>query len=658
MDKLTNTIANLNPEQARVVAHDRGPMLVGAVAGAGKTLAIVTRMARMIGDGVQPGRILALTFSAKAASEMNARLASMVGTTDARVGTFHSLGYQIVKEEKLAPGFDLDERDRYRSIVKDVLGFRSMNWKGADLTIVLGFIGRAKAATALPGSDLARDMALALYNAQSSAQRTPELLCEAYAKAEEARKLANLITFDDMLLDAWKFLSTDEGGRGRWASRWDYVMQDECQDENVVQREIASMLARDHRNYVVVGDPAQAIYGFRGSDPTGILSFARTWGADVVHMNRNYRCGNAIVDAANGVLRAMGEGTRLDMVIAGERGVAGDVKATQYADMDHEAIGVVDEIKALGTDAVKYSDIAVLYRTNAQSRAVEEALLSNRIPYVVIGGTNFYDRLEVKSLLGYLRIAIGSGDFDAVRRSINSPFRFLGKAFVEKIDNAHREENTWTETVRRVATSKTSGLQSRQIPSALEWCKIVETIAHRIANAELDAESAKPAALIEYVIAETNFVHWITRDEGTESPENSRVSNVRELVRASERFATVEDLLDYVDEQIEAAKDAKKGRDPNRVTLMSIHRSKGLEWARVYVVGMNEKILPHARCENVDEERRLAYVAMTRARDVLRVSCVSNAAIGPRVMVLDPSRFLADAGLSVVQAPCIAAAAE
>lgn len=647
---LTQTIATLNPEQRDVVEHVRGPILVGAVAGAGKTTALVARIANLVEThDVDPRRILAVTFSAKAAGEMNERLRGMIGETDARVGTFHSLANQIVREEKLAPGYRLDERDRYRTIIKDVLGFRGMRWDSADLTTVSAYIGRAKASCALPGTPAALEVARKFYAVNPCAQRSPELLADAYARAEVARRDSMLITFDDMLLDAWHAMNSDESTRARWASRWDFVMQDECQDENLVQREIASMLARDHRNYMVVGDPAQAIYGFRGSDPSGLLAFAGAWSAKVVHMHRNYRCGDAIAAAANGVLGAMAPAAKLDMSITAERGVAGDVLATRFVDMDAEATGVVAEILARGTDGAKWSSMAALYRTNAQSRALEEALLSNRIPYVVIGGTNFYDRKEIKDLLGYLRIASGRGEFDDVRRCINAPFRFLGKAFVEKVDSMHVDAQTWPETVRR--TSATAGLQSRQRTSALEWCALVDTLTKRIAAG---GDDAKPAALIEEVLAETDFVRWITRDEGTESPENSRVSNIRELVRASERFVTVDDLLDYVDEQIEASKRAKVGQDSNRVTLMSIHRSKGLEWPTVFVIGANEKILPHARCEDVEEERRLAYVAFTRARDTLRVSCVANAAIGPKVVALAPSRFVVEAGLAVVNASCVA----
>jgi DNA helicase-2/ATP-dependent DNA helicase PcrA len=319
--------------------------------------------------------------------------------------------------------------------------------------------------------------------------------------------------------------------------------------------------------------------------------------------------------------------------------------------------------------------MVVLYRTNAQSRAPEEQLLSNKVPYVVIGGTNFYDRKEVKDLLSYLRIAAGRASFEDVRRTLNAPMRFLGKEFLGKVENiggggarrnganrpgmakAREGGVDWTEVVRRAAAL--DGLQQRQRTSARAWADLIESMAVRISEGRAamerdggvpSSEVPKPAQLIEEVITVTDYTAWLTRDEGTESPENNRVSNVRELVRASERFNCVDALLDYVEETLEASRRAKREADdqPNRVTLMSIHRSKGLEWPVVFLIGANEKILPHGRCEDPNEERRLAYVAFTRARDTLKVSCVQQAALGTRVVMLEPSRFLEEAGLEPV----------
>lgn len=657
----------LNPEQANVVRHHLGPLLCVAIAGAGKTTALVRRIAYLFVEReVHPSRVLALTFSKKAADEMTTRLVGLLPgevANEARVGTFHSLAHQFLREEmRDFRRWQTDDANRYRTVIKDVLGFKGMRWDSADLTVVEQFIGRCKANCALPGSEQALERAEAFYKLVPCGQRMPRMLCEAYERAEIERRSRLLITFDDMLLEMWRLLGDDESTRARWASRWDFVLQDECQDENIVQREIVTMLARDHRNYMVVGDPAQAIYGFRGADPSGILKFQGEWDATRFELHRNYRSGDAIVAAANGILRAMDAGTTLGVEITAERGVPGVVDLRAYADADAEAEGVVSAIRELQADGRAWKDQVCLYRTNAQSRALEEQCLAARIPYVVIGGTNFYDRKEVKDVLAYLRLAAGRGTFDDVRRSINAPFRFLGREFVAKVEEAaerarrDREGISWTEIVRELAQGA-GRLQARQRESAWAWCDLVDEMSRQIVagRALMEADpiqgalnAPRPGAMIDGLLMQTDYVKWLTRDEGAESPENNRVSNIRELVRASERFNTIDGLLDYIAETLEAAERARQGEEGvDRVTLMSIHRSKGLEWPVVFIVGMNEKILPHAKCEDMNEERRLAYVAMTRARDVLQVSYCSRAAIGPKVVDLSASRFLVEAGLVV-----------
>lgn len=659
-------LEGLNPEQVSIVMHNLGPLLCAAIAGSGKTTALVRRIAMLwLEYAVDPARVLALTFSKKAADEMTIRLVGLLPgeqSSAARVGTFHSLAFQFLREEMAdLRRWQVDEQNRFRGVIKDCLGFKGMNWTTADLTTVEQFIGKAKATCALPGSPEAYELAEAFHKANPCGQRLPLLLTEAYERAEQERRARLLITYDDMLLEMWWRLSDDERCRARWASRWDYVLQDECQDENRVQREICEMLARDHRNYMVVGDPAQSIYGFRGADPSGILGFVEVWGAKSVELHRNYRSGDKIIAAANGILRAMKPGTTLGTMITPERGVAGEVTLASFADADAEAEHVVTGIREMQADGRKWKDFVCLYRVNAQSRALEEQCLGARIPYVVIGGTNFYERKEVKDVLAYLRLAAGQGDFDDVRRSINAPFRFLGREFVTKVEqqadamSSSREGVSWTEIVRALANSGAARIQARQRESAWQWCDLIdkmsETIKEGRALAERDPiagalSAPRPGAMIDSLLMQTDYVKWLTRDEGAESPENNRVSNIRELVRASERFNSVDDLLKYIDETIEAAEAAKNGDESvDRVTMMSIHRSKGLEWPVVNLVGANEKVLPHGRAEDINEERRLAYVAMTRARDVLNVSYTRKAAFGSKVIDLDVSRFVVEAGL-------------
>lgn len=1263
----SSLIEGMNPEQSQVVAHSSGPLLVAAGAGCGKTRVLVHRVARFVEDGADPSRVLAVTFSTKTAREMNDRLLKL-GCDGARVGTFHSLALQILREEWPAMrSWQIDDQERYRICVKDAVSYRYMNWKSADVTHLLSYIGRCKAAGALPADPKAMELAQQFYKRRPMAGREPNLCRQAYETAELVRCERQILTFDDMLVEAWKILKSDEEARARWALRWDHVLQDECfvgdtpvlladgttraikelvserwqgevltwspvtgttkrrvtswarkplnkrlvrvavrqvgfrangerfaqqteavrytarylvctddhpvwtsnrgwvpagqlqsddslqvetiapwvagyanrhkhsaagksrlsadmtrkneqgvcgnsrvggtivhrggngrgqapseaallerlgngwvynhvvptgrsskngpthykldlanlelqlaieldgnshhgrreqdsrkdaflealgwrvvrltnreawklrddvllelvarcpapacvlsvelwepsepfvydigvdethafyadgvlvhncQDENFVQHEIASMLARDHRSYTIVGDPAQchpagtviekscvdgrttyvaieslqdgdevrgwnqnaqkmvggrkvrvaqrpffgrlvtvgvgdvlsseddaryvrvtpnhrfvarwttrvvdsrvtylmhragfgyrvgwcelfsrggegsigfhlaqlariekadavwilrthrhrtdasvyesiiaakyglptatfepvhcaehqtaeaieqifkavaddnrargegcladhqrdsklplypwpgqtheqpqgrrtlfqvhaanlmpefmsvplpdrvgawdtvrsveaelepssrvvyslqiegdetyaarapgkpgpgivvhnSIYNFRGANPQAMLKFERDWGAQVIRMGRNYRSAIRIVELANKSLAAMPPESHLGVQMLAERLDQGEVKAVVYEDFDAEGEGVTEAILESFEDGRKWSDHVVLFRTNAQSRGVEESLLGARVPYVVIGGTNFYDRREVKDLLAYLRVGEGRGSFDDVRRSINTPFRYLGKAFVEGLQGMLESQHpAGCEATMEAVRSYIMGparLQQRQRTSSLEWCSIVGDINRAIVagdGEELQQTPARiaamPARILEVLVADLRYAEWLTRDEGTESPENNRVSNVRELIRAAARFPTVTELLDYVDDTLERAARAKREASTSDVvTLCSIHRSKGLEWPVVYVLGVNDKILPHAMAEDPDEERRLFYVACTRARDVLQLSCVAKAAVSNRVMDLMPSRFLAEVGIAV-----------
>lgn len=673
-----------NPEQIECILHHEGPLGAFAVAGSGKTAAVVRRIVVLVLKHlVRPDRILACTFSRKAKDEMNDRLQQMLPGSNARVGTMHSLAQQFIRDEKpelnlgARGGWQVDDKDRYRGIVKDVLGYQHLNWKNADLTTVLQFIGFCKAKHLLVTNVAGvAEFAQAYWRKLPCGQRSPEMLVKAYQLAEKLRREKQLITYDDMLLEMWRLLTEEPSIREKWAAKWDHVIQDEGQDENPIQHELMKLLAQDHRNYMLVGDPAQSIYSFRGSNPQGLLDFKKLWAAPrgvdgqptgpepkVVMMHRNYRCGRKIVAAANGVLGAMAPHTKLkDMLLTPEVKHEGEVHLAEYANPDDEAEGVVRHMQELRASGTPWKDMVVLYRTNAQSRAVEELLLADRIPYVLIGGTNFYDRREVKDVLAYLRIAAGQGEVEDVRRCLNTPLRYLGKEFLGKVEAASESLEgaiNWPEVVRQVADGARN-INFRQRESAHEWAELIEELQTEILEGRralelvpaIPRDAAKPAKLIEKVLADTEYVAWLTRDEGTESSENNRVSNIRELVRASERFPTVEELLAYIAETLEEARRAREEGEanPNRVTLMSIHRSKGLEWRVVFGIGFNEKVLPHARCEDVEEERRLAYVAMTRAMLYLYLSYFTaaeplGASGGASRRPMEPSRFLEEAGL-------------
>lgn len=659
-------LAGLNPEQAAAVTFGKGPILVAAVAGAGKTRALVHRVAYLVAEkGADPKRILAVTFSKAGADEMNERLGKMLPRSGARIGTFHSVALEILNNEiEGIRDWEKCGDERYKYCVKDAAGYRELDWKGCDLNMTLSFIGFCKANMARPFSEEAMTIARERYYYQYGPKKAdPSKLNQTYERAEEIRRDRQLLTFDDMMLDAAELLQTDEGARVRWARRWDWVLQDEAQDQNKVQLVMGELLAKDHRNYLLVGDPSQAIFGFRGAMPSMLLSFEERWGAEVIQMNRNYRCGQHIIDTANAMLDSMDPETRLDMHMACEKGTQGEVLCRQYGNLDDEAEAMAGEIAELLEGDTEPKDIAILFRTNAQSRAPEEALISRRIPYMVVGGVNFYERKEVKDLLAYLRIADGRGSLDDVRRCINAPFRFLGKKFVEKVTkvatSARRTAKSqgkrvhWPTVVREAC--RLDRTQNRQRVSANEWADILTGAMDRIAaqkSAEQGSDTwdaGKPVNILEDIVLATRYTSWLVKDEGEETTENSKVSNVRELIRAARRFPTAAELLDFVDELTEASKSGRrKGQKPNKVILTTLHRSKGLEWENVFMAGCNEYILPHARSEDLDEERRLFYVGVTRAKERLSISCVAEIAVGDMIRMAEPSPFMYEAGLDPV----------
>lgn len=637
-----------NDEQREIIEHVEGPILAASVAGAGKTAALVGRVVRLLEKGIDPKRILAGTFSRRAAREMQERLDAQLGPrSGARIGTFHSVALEILRHE--IPDFDSWEINdgRYHLIVKQVTGWGEMEWKEADPTVIERFISLCQCDLASPDSPEAAALAEKIWKARRKPDAIPAKLLEAYARAEIAREEKHILTFDAMMMGAVKRLQQDPAMLARWRARADFVMADEGQDNNAAQHELARLLAFEHENYMLVGDPAQNIYSWRGARPERLVQFLKEWPrGKVVYMNRNYRCGSAIITLANRSLVAMPETTRLPMLMKAERKVGGVVTARRYVDYDEEAAALATRIKVetTGTAARSLRSYAVLYRTAAQSRALEEAFLAERVPYHLHSGVNFYERAEVSDLLAYLRIATGRGSAEAAARCLNRPFRYIGKATLQKVEAEAQKphaDRSWPAVVRR--TAALPGLQSRQVESLLTWALLIEECAKRIAftTAAPDKAAGKPVALLELILTKTKYTEWLQKEEGEETTENSKVSNVRELVRVAAKFASVEEFLAFVDETIQKAKDAaRSGEQVDSVTFVTLHSSKGLEWPVVFLIGLNERVLPHARAEDPDEERRLFYVGITRARDELHLSCVREAVVSGRVVPLEPSSFL------------------
>ena len=389
----------------------------------------------------------------------------------------------------------------------------------------------------------------------------------------------------------------------------------------------------DLGNFIVGGVVVHnSIFGFRGSKPDYLAGFAEEWGARTIVMNRNYRSGSKIVQVANDIIRRAEYRVDADMVA--ERPETGEVDVVVSSDFDDEADTFLRWLKKHD----KLSDCTVLYRTNAQSRAIEEVLISGKIPYVIVGGKGFYERKEVRDVLAYVRVATcRTNAKDNLKRCLNAPFRYLGKVFIERVLEAWTDDADPTALVRDVATQ--AGIQRRQLSSALEWASIMEQLREQVLE-------EKPADVLGKLVTRTQYLEWLRKDEGEESVESSHQLNIRELIRTADRFATIGSLLDYIDKTAAAAARQRKDKQAGgeRVLLMTIHRAKGLEWPHLFVAGCNDLLVPHIRGE-LEEERRLMYVAVTRARDSLTLSYVKSVARPQGIVDADPSPFLIEAGL-------------
>lgn len=604
-------LEGLDAGQRAAVLHGTGPALVTAVAGAGKTTAIVARVEDLVSvRGVDPNRILAVTFSKKGAEEMQARLKAR-GLTGSRVGTFHSLAWEIVRTHE--QGWTLDDRGRYEIIVKEVVGYKGMRWDSADHDLLCNFIGLCKAWLAAPDDDYALELAQGIHAKGGGNATFPEKMLEAYDRAERARLDARLMTFDDMLVRAVEILESDAQALARWQVRWDYMIQDEAQDQNLAQARLGELLTAGHRNYMLVGDRSQTIFSWRGADQGGLEHFARAQKAAEITLDHTYRCPTEVVEAANNVLMWLGG----QVMVPRAGAPAGRVTVDGFQTFADEAESIVEHIE-LERGGRAWSSMVVLYRTSEQARAIEAKLIAAKIPYRVIGGISFYERKEILNVLSYLRLAAGRGGVKDVERSLRSPFRFLGVATIEKVVSLSKDPNlTWEQIAERAVT------QDRQRGSLRSWARVIERAELAIHAVEADTTDVDAGWLLQVIVQSTGYLDYLKKEEGDDTPENNRVKNVTELVEVAKKFPTADAFLDYVDATVKAEQAARrKGPgESDAVTLCTIHRAKGLEWPVVFVAGVCDGLFPHAKAE-ISEERRLLYVAVTRAKERLYISSV------------------------------------
>lgn len=622
----------LNEAQRQAVAHTSGPLLLLAGAGSGKTKTLTHRIAKLVQEGTPTGAILAVTFTNKAAKEMRERLATLL-REDSRsrsfmpwMGTFHSICVRMLRYDGENIGIPnnfviLDEADRL-GFIKSVMKEQNVSEKNYSPRSVASLISSAKN-EGLTASEYADTAQLPLQ----------KVVANIFPRYESMKRNAKALDFDDLLLETVRMLTETPAVREQWQRRFHYILVDEYQDTNKVQYRLIKLLAGAQENICVVGDDWQSIYSWRGADFTNILNFERDFpGATVIKLEKNYRSTKPILDAAHNVITKNLQ--RSDKRLTTDHDGGQPVQIIHVASETHEAEAVIGRIKLAVDARIRgYEDFVVLYRTNAQSRAIEEAMLRYGVPYKMVGGTRFYDRAEVKDILCYLRLLYQPSDRASFLRIANVPTRGLGDVSVQKF-------LVWAEeTGRSIVDALTladecDGLTPRAKNAFKELGDALKSLAEEIPDLTL-------AKLIELVIRRFRYLDYL--DDGSVRAEE-RQGNVKELVSDAEDRPDV-DLQMYL-EEVALVSSLDEVADKPAVTLMTLHAAKGLEFPVVFMTGMEEGLFPQTRAlydqSELEEERRLCYVGMTRAKEELYLlSASSRLAFGTR-QYNPPSRFLDD----------------
>src|SRR5213594_340909 len=640
---------SLNPEQREAVLQIKGPLLILAGAGSGKTRVITSRIAYLVGDGhAQPDEVLAVTFTNKAAEEMRARVSALLGSECSRIwlSTFHAFCARLLRREAPAIGLSRDfviyDSSDQLTVVKHALKELHIDDSFVQPRVALARISHAK--NRMEGPE-----ALAASDAWN---RRDEEIAKVYAYYLQSLKESGALDFDDLLLRTVELFEQAESVRAKYAEQFRFVMVDEYQDTNRPQYLLIRRLAEKHRNLCVVGDPDQSIYKWRGADLRNILDFEQDFGeAKIVKLERNYRSTQIILDAASAVISQ--NRNRKDKHLWTDRRGGDRITYFRGGDELEEADFITRTARTALADDVE-ALVAILYRTNAQSRTIEDALMREGVAYKVVGGVRFYERKEIKDALAYMRLVINPHDDVSLRRVINVPARGVGKGVMDAVEAISPEAGDDLPLL-------SAGLQPALAANSL-WARIVRGLEDRAfpprAAASLTvfrdlivtlteiARADSVSIAIGKMLDRSGYLQDL-RDERNEDAEG-RIENLAELVSAAREYESREpepSLNAFVDRlSLLSDADEEQGAQNARVWLMTLHSAKGLEFPVVVLAGLEEGLFPHSRSsedeEELEEERRLCYVGMTRARSRLVLTGAARRRIFGEYQSSEPSRFI------------------
>ena len=611
-------IETLNNPQKEAVKHIDGPMLVLAGAGSGKTKVLTSRIAYLIENGISPANILAITFTNKAAREMKERVTNLIGS-DAnyiQISTFHSLGLKIVKENAEFLGYDRNfiilDSDDTLTVVKKIIKDMGLNPQYYNAREIRNKISSAKNELITPEQ---------YHNLEFD-----EKVVDIYKKYQQKLKINNSVDFDDLLILPIKLFKTSKTILNNYQERYKYILIDEYQDTNQAQYVFSKMLSEKYKNIFVVGDNDQAIYAFRGANFKNILNFEKDYpNCKTILLEENYRSTKTILNAANSVIKNNKE--RKDKNLWSNNEDGDKIKYIQTNNEKEEADYVADEIKKLASNGTKYDDIAVLYRTNAQSRVVEEAMLKSNIPYKIIGSFYFYNIKEIKDLLCYLRLVNNPKDDVSLTRVINVPKRGIGEKTIATIATIADSENI--SLFEAISQGKEQGFKNL------------------ILSLKEKSENLSLTELVDLVLEKSGMKQELESEKTLDN--EIRLENLEEFKSITKNYEEefgVISLDDFLNEISLVSDVSEHTEEQNRVSLMTVHAVKGLEFDDVFVVGMEEGIFPHYNAINdgsaqaIEEERRLCYVAITRAKKKLWLLNCKRRMLFGQLQINPPSRFM------------------